>query len=481
MIARVLAHKAGSATADSRPDRLGPESALVPGGVIANLRHVVMLFRLFCDRLHKAWPDGPGRAAISPLRRQAASSATLASAIIFAIITQAYWRRRLREGRPATVCPPCDDPGDSCRLGGATGWGALAPDDEFAIRCYPAREHEPSRLGGRTFVSFRECDARHSGVAGAGWRSHFGRASSVRVRGAMVRDAYSAGGQPQQAEGGAAVQTLDLRGSTANLTQELSQLLAASIAQGQAGKRAPGAAAAGSELANLRLSSPPPRASATCSHPSGTACPPCRTPVRRSTRRRRRLLRCRLSAPCARRPPRQRAARRGADADPVDVAPAHAERRRPLVPPTARRRRPGPRRWSDCRGARRAVAERLARRTADQDGGPTPVDVRARPRQGRGGQSSVKVHVAAASVEPRISARTGPPVAPQSAARSPGHPRRDRSLSSPWRRPATAEGGAGAIARRGIAGAGQAPDRERGYHRSARHSSGDRGGPPPVL
>jgi hypothetical protein len=68
----------------------------------------------------------------------------------------------------------------------------------------------------------------------------------------MVRDAYSAGGQPQQAEGGAAAQSLDLHSSTANLTQELSQLLAASIAQGQAVKRAAGPAAAGSELANLQ-------------------------------------------------------------------------------------------------------------------------------------------------------------------------------------------------------------------------------------
>jgi hypothetical protein len=64
----------------------------------------------------------------------------------------------------------------------------------------------------------------------------------------MGRDAYSAGGQPQQAD--AAAQPLDLRTSTANLTQELSQLLAASIAQGQAGKRAAGTGA-GSELANL--------------------------------------------------------------------------------------------------------------------------------------------------------------------------------------------------------------------------------------
>jgi hypothetical protein len=58
----------------------------------------------------------------------------------------------------------------------------------------------------------------------------------------MVRDAYAAGGQPQLAEGS---------GSTANLTQELAQLLAQSIAQGQSGKRPPGAAATGSELASL--------------------------------------------------------------------------------------------------------------------------------------------------------------------------------------------------------------------------------------
>ena len=68
----------------------------------------------------------------------------------------------------------------------------------------------------------------------------------------MVREAYSAGGQPQQAEGGAAAQPLDLHSSTASLTQELSQLLAASIAQGQAGKRAAGPVSAGSELANLQ-------------------------------------------------------------------------------------------------------------------------------------------------------------------------------------------------------------------------------------
>ncbi len=68
----------------------------------------------------------------------------------------------------------------------------------------------------------------------------------------MVREAYSAGGQPQQADGDAAAQPLDLHSSTASLTQELSQLLAASIAQGQAGKRAAGPVSAGSELANLQ-------------------------------------------------------------------------------------------------------------------------------------------------------------------------------------------------------------------------------------
>jgi len=67
----------------------------------------------------------------------------------------------------------------------------------------------------------------------------------------MVRDAYSAGGQPQQADGSAAAQPLDVRGNTANLTQELAQLLAQSIAQGQSGKRPLGAAATGSELASL--------------------------------------------------------------------------------------------------------------------------------------------------------------------------------------------------------------------------------------
>ncbi|MBO0766556.1 MAG: hypothetical protein J2P50_18470, partial [Hyphomicrobiaceae bacterium] len=64
----------------------------------------------------------------------------------------------------------------------------------------------------------------------------------------MVRE-YSAG-QPL-AEGSVAAQGLDLRDTTASLTQELSQLLAQSIAQGQPGKGASSVAAAGSELANL--------------------------------------------------------------------------------------------------------------------------------------------------------------------------------------------------------------------------------------
>jgi hypothetical protein len=68
----------------------------------------------------------------------------------------------------------------------------------------------------------------------------------------MVRDAYSAGGQSQQADSGTAAQPLDLHSSTASLTQELSQLLAQSIAHGQAGKRAAGPVAAGAELANLQ-------------------------------------------------------------------------------------------------------------------------------------------------------------------------------------------------------------------------------------
>ncbi len=68
----------------------------------------------------------------------------------------------------------------------------------------------------------------------------------------MVREAYSASGQPQQADGGTATQPLDLHSSTANLTQELSQLLAASLSQGQTARRAASPAAAGSELANLQ-------------------------------------------------------------------------------------------------------------------------------------------------------------------------------------------------------------------------------------
>lgn len=65
----------------------------------------------------------------------------------------------------------------------------------------------------------------------------------------MVRDAYSAGGQqvPQGAD--SSTQSLDIRSGTANLTQELAQLLAASIAQGQPAKRPP--TGAGSELASL--------------------------------------------------------------------------------------------------------------------------------------------------------------------------------------------------------------------------------------
>jgi hypothetical protein len=66
----------------------------------------------------------------------------------------------------------------------------------------------------------------------------------------MVRE-YSASGQPQPADGGAAVQPLDLRSSTASLTQELSQLLAQTIAQGQATKLAPNPAAAGAQFSNL--------------------------------------------------------------------------------------------------------------------------------------------------------------------------------------------------------------------------------------
>jgi hypothetical protein len=66
----------------------------------------------------------------------------------------------------------------------------------------------------------------------------------------MVRE-YAASGQPQQTDGGAAMQPLDLRSSTASLTQELSQLLAQTIAQSQLGKPTPGAAAAGTQFSNL--------------------------------------------------------------------------------------------------------------------------------------------------------------------------------------------------------------------------------------
>ena len=91
----------------------------------------------------------------------------------------------------------------------------------------------------------------------------------------MVRDAYPAGGQPQLADG---------NGSTANLTQELAQLLAQSIAQGQSGKRPPGAAATGSELASLAALV---SASQNQRHsPTGTGSPPCRTRGRRIARRR---------------------------------------------------------------------------------------------------------------------------------------------------------------------------------------------------
>ena len=66
----------------------------------------------------------------------------------------------------------------------------------------------------------------------------------------MVRE-YSAGGpqSPQEAGDSTSQPPLDLRGGAVNLTQELAQLLAASIAQNQPGKRLPGAT--GSELASL--------------------------------------------------------------------------------------------------------------------------------------------------------------------------------------------------------------------------------------
>jgi hypothetical protein len=67
----------------------------------------------------------------------------------------------------------------------------------------------------------------------------------------MVRDAYSAGSQQLSAaaDGNTQDQALDLSGTAANLTQELAQLLAASIAQGQAGRRV--GAPTGAELASL--------------------------------------------------------------------------------------------------------------------------------------------------------------------------------------------------------------------------------------
>jgi hypothetical protein len=62
----------------------------------------------------------------------------------------------------------------------------------------------------------------------------------------MVRQA-----PPHEADGGTASdQLLDPRGAAANLTEELARLLAATIAQGQQGKRLPGVAT-GSELASL--------------------------------------------------------------------------------------------------------------------------------------------------------------------------------------------------------------------------------------
>lgn len=68
----------------------------------------------------------------------------------------------------------------------------------------------------------------------------------------MVRE-YSADGQllPQEADDGTSQLPLDPRSSAVNLTQELAQLLAASIAQNQPGKRAPGGTPTGSELASL--------------------------------------------------------------------------------------------------------------------------------------------------------------------------------------------------------------------------------------
>src|SRR5262245_56676060 len=58
-----------------------------------------------------------------------------------------------------------------------------------------------------------------------------------------------AGLEPQQADGCAAVQSLDLR--AANLTEELSQILDQSIAQTRVTKAAPGAPAVGPQFTNL--------------------------------------------------------------------------------------------------------------------------------------------------------------------------------------------------------------------------------------
>src|SRR5262245_26883645 len=69
----------------------------------------------------------------------------------------------------------------------------------------------------------------------------------------MVREASAAGGlMPMHDSDGDAGsdQPLDPRGGTNNLTEELARLLAATIAQGQQGKRLPGVAT-GSELASL--------------------------------------------------------------------------------------------------------------------------------------------------------------------------------------------------------------------------------------
>jgi hypothetical protein len=66
----------------------------------------------------------------------------------------------------------------------------------------------------------------------------------------MVREYSADGHRPPQGSNDDAP-SLDLQGGAANLTQELAQLLAASIAQNQPGKRAPGGTPTGSELASL--------------------------------------------------------------------------------------------------------------------------------------------------------------------------------------------------------------------------------------